>query len=47
MIKSSAMKRDEHCWGGEAKSKKADGGKIDWLRKKHASGGEVFSGDLN
>ena len=45
MIKSSAMKRDEHCWGGEAKSKKADGGKIDWLRKKHASGGEVFSGD--
>ena len=33
MIKSSAMKRDEHCWGGEAKSKKADGGKIDWLRK--------------
>ena len=45
MIKSSAMKRDEHCWGGETKSKKADGGKIDWLRKKHASGGEVFSGD--
>ena len=45
MVKTSAMKRDEHCWGGEAKKKKADGGKIDWLRKKHASGGEVFSGD--
>ena len=28
MIKSSAMKRDEHCWGGEAKSKKASGGKV-------------------
>ena len=26
MIKSSAMKRDEHCWGGEAKAKKASGG---------------------
>jgi len=45
MIKSSAMKRDEHCWGGETKQKKADGGKIDWLRKKHAKGGEVFSGN--
>jgi len=32
MIKSSAMKRDEHCWGGEAKSKKADGGKINWIK---------------
>jgi len=45
MIKTSAMKRDEHCWGGETKQKKADGGKIDWLRKKHAKGGEVFSGN--
>ena len=50
MIKSSAMKRDEHCWGGETKSKKADGGKADghkveWIRKAHAAGGEVFSGD--
>lgn len=50
MIKSSAMKRDEHCWGGEAKSKKAKGGKADghkveWIRKAHAAGGEVFSGD--
>ena len=26
MIKPSAMKRDEHCWGGEAKPKKAKGG---------------------
>ena len=32
MIKPSAMKRDEHCWGGEAKSKKADGGKIKWIQ---------------
>ena len=32
MIKSSAMKRDEHCWGGETKSKKADGGKIKWIQ---------------
>jgi hypothetical protein len=50
MIKSSAMKRDEHCWGGEAKSKKAKGGKADghkveWIRKAHAKGGEVFSGN--
>ena len=50
MIKSSAMKRDEHCWGGEAKSKKAKGGKagghkIEWIRKAHAKGGEVFSGN--
>ena len=41
MVKRSAMKRDEHCWGGEAKSKKADGGKIGWLNK----GKEVFSGN--
>ena len=41
MVKPSAMKRDEHCWGGEAKSKKADGGKIGWLNK----GKEVFSGN--
>ena len=41
MVKPSAMKRDEHCWGGEAKSKKADGGKISWLNK----GKEVFSGN--
>jgi hypothetical protein len=46
MIKSSAMKRDEHCWGGETKAKKAKGGKadghkVDWLRK----GEKVFSGN--
>ena len=32
MIKSSAMKRDEHCWGGEAKSKKASGGSTKWIQ---------------
>ena len=32
MIKSSAMKRDEHCWGGEAKSKKAEGGSTKWIQ---------------
>ena len=32
MIKSSAMKRDEHCWGGEAKSKKAEGGPTKWIQ---------------
>jgi hypothetical protein len=37
MIKSSAMKRDEHCWGGEAKSKKADGGATEAQRVGAAS----------
>ena len=32
MVKSSAMKREEHCWGGEAKP------------KKRKEGGGVFSG---
>jgi hypothetical protein len=32
MVKPSAMKRDEHCWGGETKQKKADGGKIKWIQ---------------
>jgi len=32
MIKSSAMKREEHCWGGEAKSKKAEGGSTKWIQ---------------
>ena len=32
MVKSSAMKREEHCWGGEAKP------------KKRKEGGNVFSG---
>jgi len=32
MIKSSAMKRDEHCWGGEAKPKKAEGGSTKWIQ---------------
>ena len=32
MIKSSAMKREEHCWGGEAKAKKAEGGSTKWIQ---------------
>lgn len=32
MVKPSAMRRDEHCWGGEAKSKKAEGGSTKWIQ---------------